>query len=124
MGTCGICDGDEELPNRCNYCNGVFCVERRLPESHDCPGLDASAQGTRHFESAFDGSIRSGVSIPSGEIPYEVVDPDTLGTAPDPEYESSPDVNLDGSVASDEELADEEPESHGGFVSRLLSKLF
>jgi Zn-dependent protease len=27
------------MPFRCNYCGGYFCMEHRLPEFHDCPGL-------------------------------------------------------------------------------------
>ena len=27
------------MPFRCNYCGGYFCVEHRLPEFHDCLGL-------------------------------------------------------------------------------------
>ncbi|GAD51746.1 rhomboid family serine protease [Halarchaeum acidiphilum MH1-52-1] len=28
------------MPYRCRFCGGTFCEEHRLPESHDCPGLD------------------------------------------------------------------------------------
>jgi uncharacterized protein YkwD len=30
------CDGDDNLPNTCNFCNGQFCSEHRLPEKHYC----------------------------------------------------------------------------------------
>jgi hypothetical protein len=27
------------MPYKCRYCNGRFCPEHRLPESHECDGL-------------------------------------------------------------------------------------
>ncbi|MHA1770189.1 MAG: AN1-type zinc finger domain-containing protein [Candidatus Thorarchaeota archaeon] len=38
MATCSLC-GKEDLCYTCPYCNGVFCAEHRLPESHGCPSL-------------------------------------------------------------------------------------
>ena len=29
--------GSFDLPFTCNYCNGKFCSDHRLPERHDCP---------------------------------------------------------------------------------------
>ncbi|GGN14459.1 rhomboid family intramembrane serine protease [Halarchaeum nitratireducens] len=28
------------MPYRCRFCGGTYCEEHRLPENHDCPGLD------------------------------------------------------------------------------------
>lgn len=38
MGSCEFCGKDVELPFRCNFCAGHFCINHRLPESHDCRG--------------------------------------------------------------------------------------
>jgi Zn-dependent protease len=38
MTTCSLC-GKEGLSFTCPYCNGVYCGEHRLPESHGCPGI-------------------------------------------------------------------------------------
>lgn len=38
MPTCSLC-GTEDLSFTCPYCNGVFCSEHRLPESHGCPAM-------------------------------------------------------------------------------------
>ncbi|MBN2230645.1 MAG: hypothetical protein JW779_13735 [Candidatus Thorarchaeota archaeon] len=38
MATCSLC-GKEDLTFTCPYCNGVYCGEHRLPESHGCPGI-------------------------------------------------------------------------------------
>jgi len=35
---CQHCDKEEPLPFKCPYCNGYFCAEHRLPESHSCTG--------------------------------------------------------------------------------------
>jgi len=34
---CQFCGRDEALPFRCQYCQGFFCSEHRLPENHACP---------------------------------------------------------------------------------------
>jgi len=34
---CHYCGRDEPLPFRCQYCQGFFCSEHRLPENHACP---------------------------------------------------------------------------------------
>lgn len=28
------------MPYRCRFCGGTYCEEHRLPENHNCPGLD------------------------------------------------------------------------------------
>src|SRR4029078_1205818 len=33
---CEICDVDESIPFRCNYCNKVFCSLHRIPINHSC----------------------------------------------------------------------------------------
>ena len=38
MAQCSLC-GKEDLCFTCPYCNGVFCAEHRLPESHGCAGI-------------------------------------------------------------------------------------
>ncbi|MGB9966100.1 AN1-type zinc finger domain-containing protein [Halobacterium hubeiense] len=44
MADCDIaeCEGDHLLSYTCNECEGTFCTEHRLPESHDCPALRIS----------------------------------------------------------------------------------
>jgi len=36
---CQICGTDVLYPFECNYCDGKFCVDHRLPETHSCQGL-------------------------------------------------------------------------------------
>jgi len=39
MVKCQYCGTKEVLPFKCPYCNGYFCPEHRLPESHECPEI-------------------------------------------------------------------------------------
>lgn len=38
--TCDYCGKQTYMPYRCRYCNGLFCPDHRLPEKHDCTGLE------------------------------------------------------------------------------------
>lgn len=40
MATCSLCGREVVLPFRCSYCGRSFCEFHRLPEGHDCEGLD------------------------------------------------------------------------------------
>ncbi|MFB6220285.1 MAG: rhomboid family intramembrane serine protease [Halolamina sp.] len=40
MATCDECGEYENLPYQCRRCGQTFCSDHRLPENHDCPGLD------------------------------------------------------------------------------------
>ena len=33
---CKACGNEVQLPFKCNFCQGSFCEEHRLPESHNC----------------------------------------------------------------------------------------
>ncbi len=39
MVKCWVCGKELDLPFVCKYCGGVFCVEHRLPEKHNCEKL-------------------------------------------------------------------------------------
>ena len=45
------------MPYRCRHCGGTFCSEHRLPENHDCPGLDDWNDPGGVFDSGFDASV-------------------------------------------------------------------
>jgi membrane associated rhomboid family serine protease len=40
MATCDECGEYENLPYQCRRCGQTFCSDHRLPENHDCPGLN------------------------------------------------------------------------------------
>ena len=40
MAKCDECGKYENLPYQCRRCGQTFCAEHRLPENHDCPGLN------------------------------------------------------------------------------------
>lgn len=37
---CSICGKKEMLPYKCKFCGWTYCSEHRLPENHDCIGLE------------------------------------------------------------------------------------
>jgi len=36
MGKCEFCGEEVDLPFRCSFCKGYFCIDHRLPENHKC----------------------------------------------------------------------------------------
>ena len=38
---CEACGETDSIPHTCSRCGQSFCVSHRLPESHDCAGLEA-----------------------------------------------------------------------------------
>lgn len=59
MATCDLCGRDENMPYNCNQCGGTFCSQHRLPENHDCPGLDQWNDPDGVFDSGFDDSVQN-----------------------------------------------------------------
>jgi len=57
MATCDVCGKNENMPYHCRHCGGTFCGEHRLPEAHDCPGLDDWNDPSGVFDSGFDDSV-------------------------------------------------------------------
>jgi membrane associated rhomboid family serine protease len=56
MATCDVCGEQESMPYQCRHCKGTYCREHRLPESHDCPGLQNWNKPGGVFDSGFDDS--------------------------------------------------------------------
>ncbi len=83
MATCDACGADVDMPYECHRCNGTFCSEHRLPEHHDCPGLNqySGTAGTGRFDSDVRSSGRSiGSSKRSGSRGSSVIpDPPPSG---------------------------------------------
>lgn len=40
MADCDHCDKRVDLPFNCKFCGGIYCDEHRLPENHECLGLE------------------------------------------------------------------------------------
>jgi hypothetical protein len=57
MAQCDECGSHENLPYQCRRCGGTFCAEHRLPENHDCPGLDEWNDPSGVFDSGFDDTV-------------------------------------------------------------------
>lgn len=68
MAKCDVCGHAENMPYNCRYCGGTFCSAHRLPENHDCPGLQSWNDPTGVFDSGFDDSVRNEGGQPGGAI--------------------------------------------------------
>ena len=44
---CSICGKKEMLPYKCKFCGWTYCSEHRLPENHDCIGLEKFKKHSR-----------------------------------------------------------------------------
>jgi len=68
MATCDECGKHENMPYQCRRCGNTFCAEHRLPENHDCPGLNEWNDPSGVFDSGFDDTVqkRGGGSSSAG----------------------------------------------------------
>jgi membrane associated rhomboid family serine protease len=57
MSTCDVCGEEESMPYHCRHCGGTYCSNHRLPEAHDCPGLENWGDPDGVFDSGFDASV-------------------------------------------------------------------
>ncbi|MFT4891110.1 MAG: membrane associated rhomboid family serine protease [Halobacteriales archaeon] len=57
MAKCDYCGEEVNMPYQCRHCGGQFCAEHRLPENHDCPGMNEWNDPDRVFDSGFDDSV-------------------------------------------------------------------
>ncbi|ADB61508.1 Rhomboid family protein [Haloterrigena turkmenica DSM 5511] len=62
MAKCDVCGKDESMPYNCRHCGGTFCADHRLPENHDCTGLQDWNDPQGVFDSGFDNSVNGGGS--------------------------------------------------------------
>lgn len=77
MATCDRCGKQVGMPYRCRFCGGTYCEEHRLPENHDCPGLEEwnDPSGVFGDANADDDSgavagVTERVSAPGGPLSY------------------------------------------------------
>jgi len=122
MPSCEYCgDTFDDFAFVCSYCEEAHCQDHRLPESHDCPDLhdvrpptsaqdesDAFVDASRGATASADidlGNLRERAADDRGAEAYSVVEVEqTVGTKPDPDLASSPDVAPDGSVGSNKSV--------------------
>lgn len=114
MDQCEYCGDSADLPYRCNYCGGRYCPDHRLPEGHECDGVEFLSGSQEWFRNKETGTVVS--SSAEFEAP-EPIDPEyTVGTTPSPDYESSPEVEIRSDAGSQDD-------SNNGFLSRIFQRL-
>jgi len=122
MVSCDYCgESTGELAFECNYCGKSFCQSHRLPEAHDCANISSTRPPTSAGEEADAFINRSRGAASADEIdlknlreraksettPYSVIEVEqTVGTTPEPDFDSSPDVAVDGSIARENEAVE------------------
>jgi membrane associated rhomboid family serine protease len=57
MAKCDVCGTSVDLPYNCRRCGGSYCSEHRLPENHNCTGLNEWNDPDGVFDSGFDDSV-------------------------------------------------------------------
>ncbi|MFQ3295507.1 MAG: membrane associated rhomboid family serine protease [Halobacteriales archaeon] len=57
MAKCDYCGEEVNMPYQCRHCGEQFCAEHRLPENHDCPGMNEWNDPDGVFDSGFDDSV-------------------------------------------------------------------
>jgi hypothetical protein len=60
------CDGDDNLPNTCNFCDGQFCADHRLPEKHYCVPEKPAPESSPEFRDTDTDDERSSASPGTG----------------------------------------------------------
>ncbi|MFC7114293.1 AN1-type zinc finger domain-containing protein [Natronoarchaeum sp. GCM10025703] len=120
---CAICSTEVDMPFQCKYCKDPFCIDHRLPEKHECIGLENGwepIQEEQETQSKNDGQIQT----ERDEAPFEristrerireefeTVDAQVMGTTPESEEiidDRSPDVASDGSLIQSQSKETEE----------------
>jgi len=57
MPSCDHCGEQVDLPYDCKGCSNTYCSEHRLPENHDCVGLNDWGDPDGVFDSGFDDGV-------------------------------------------------------------------
>ncbi len=55
MPECDYCGKNTSLPYTCGYCGGTFCGKHRLPENHECEGLDEISEKSEASDEIYRG---------------------------------------------------------------------
>ena len=137
MVSCEHCgDSIDTLTYECNYCSQSFCRSHRLPETHDCPHVsdarpptsEGSTDRLHHTDSTSEvdfrdekvdlQELRERAKAEAEGEPYSVAKVQhTVGTTPDSDFDSSPDVAIDGSIKQNDTQSkssiDEQSDSTG-----------
>lgn len=97
MEECSKCGVEREMAYSCNYCGRTHCSKHRLPENHSCIGLaGANTLGPDFRQTRDKLSILSKLK---NTLTSSSATSRRSSESTDPEFESSPDVNPDGSIA-------------------------
>jgi uncharacterized protein YkwD len=95
---CSICGEKSSLLYDCNYCTGEYCSSHRLPENHNCPGLENAGSQGPDFRNSSGSGILGGIFGSDDSGTTTTRNPgSTEGMEPSA---PSPDVNPDGTISN------------------------
>lgn len=141
MNECEI-DGCEEteLVSACNYCEGGFCSEHRLPENHSCPQVKIARSHGPDFRTTASESGQVQIGNVQQTTNDKICASDNCSThvAPSKDYcrscrskrrvqksvPSGPDLTAEGKLDYDDADRDLEPSGSSGTLSGLGSISF
>ncbi len=113
MAKCDYCGEEVSLPYTCGYCGGSFCPRHRLPENHECEGLEKIDE-----ESEEEGRIYRGVSDDLEIDEEEVEEPDIT-------FDMDRDFDVERKFDEDRERdRGGTSEMLGGLLSMMKSMIF
>ncbi|SDG32860.1 AN1-type zinc finger domain-containing protein [Halorientalis regularis] len=121
-GQCAVCEASDVLLRDCKYCTGAYCPGHALPEKHDCPGL-AKIKDKEQWVRDRETNIPTyrGEEVRPRPDPLDEDEITTYGSA-EAEFESSPDVAVDGSIAGDSATESGEQPSEPSVVQKIVSR--
>ena len=114
MHTCEFCDSTTELPYQCNYCGAWYCPDHRLPEGHECDGVEVLSGSQGWFREKNSDNIVS--SEEEFEAPQPIEPEYSVGTTPPADYESAPEVTLKSEASGGER-------SERSIVTKIILKI-
>lgn len=121
---CAVCGESGELLRDCKYCTGVYCPDHALPESHDCPGVAEIEDRDEWFrDRETNVPTYRGEEVRPRPEPLTSDEVTTYGSV-EADFESSPDVAVDGSIVRDDETDSDAQSNDGhGLLTRVVTAL-
>lgn len=141
---CAVCGESDQLLHDCNYCKKKYCPEHTLPEKHNCVGLkqsdtdtEAIPDNTQNVSGTANNIRKPDIDRISDEKSHSSQNNIGSKTGPEPlsedevttyggskgEFETSPDVAVDGSLKNRESDSSGKSDSEEGVLQRLFSVL-
>jgi len=71
---CQQCGREEVLPFKCQFCQGLFCAEHRLPENHNCPEIWRAKLPREEARPAYEFKVTVQPPRPSSKLGFSTIE--------------------------------------------------